>query len=80
MNTIFEALALWADAFYKSKCLCVCLYARVSVCLLLRYRSNIFSPPLPKIGCQNLLEMQNPLGKVVERSGLRFGIFGSKIV
>ena len=30
---IFKALALYADAFYKSKCLSVCPFVRVSVCL-----------------------------------------------
>ena len=29
---IFKALALWADAFYKSKCPSVCLCVCVSVC------------------------------------------------
>ena len=26
---IFKASALWADAFYKSKCLCVCVFVSV---------------------------------------------------
>ena len=30
---IFKASALWADAFYKSKCPSVCLSVRLSVCL-----------------------------------------------
>ena len=29
---IFKASALWADAFYKSKCPSVCLCVRLSVC------------------------------------------------
>ena len=28
-------------------------------------------PPLPKVGCPKCLEIQNPWGKVLERSGLR---------
>ena len=30
---IFKASALWADAFYKSKCPSVCLSVCVSVCV-----------------------------------------------
>ena len=29
----FKALALWADAFYKSKCWSVCVFVRLCVCL-----------------------------------------------
>ena len=50
------------------------------VCSLLRYRLNVFLPPLPKVGCPILLEIRNPWGKVMERSGLRFEHFGLKIV
>ena len=56
---IFKASALWADAFYKSKCPSVCL----SVCSLLRYRLNVFLPPLPEVGCPKFLEIQNQWGK-----------------
>ena len=51
-------------------CLCVC------VCSLLTF----FLPPLPEIGCPIFLEIQNPLGKVVEQSGLRFEIFSLEMV
>ena len=55
------------------------LSVRVSVCLsvysLLRYRLNIFWSPLPRVGCPIFLEIRNPWGKVVERSGLRFEHF-----
>ena len=81
---IFKALALWADAFYKLKCPSVCLSIRPSVCLslcsLLRYRLNVFLPPLPKVGCPIYLEIWNPWGKVRERSGLRFEHFCLKVV
>ena len=30
---LFKASALWADAFYKSKCPYVCLCVRLSVCV-----------------------------------------------
>ena len=32
-NTHFKASALWADAFYKSKCPSVCVFVRPCVCL-----------------------------------------------
>ena len=79
-NVIFKASALWADAFYKSNCPSVSLSVRVCVCSLLRYRLNVFLPPLPKIGCPIFLEIQNPWGKVLERSGLRLEHFCLKIV
>ena len=63
------ASALWADAFYKSK------YPS-----LLRYRLNVFLPQLPEVGCPIFLEIQNPWGKVMERSGLRFEHFCLKVV
>ena len=83
MPRLFKAWALWADAFYKSKCLSVCVSVCVfclSVCSLLRYRLNVFLPPLPKVGCPILLEIRNPWGKVLERSGLRFEHFCLQIV
>ena len=72
---VFKASALWADAFYKSKCPYVCLFVCLSLCSLLRYRLNVFLPPLPEVGCPIFLEIRNPWGKVMERSGLRFEHF-----
>ena len=76
---VFKASALWADAFYKSKCpyicLSVCLFVCLSVCSLLRYRLTVFLPPLPEVGCPIVLEIRNPWGKVIQRSGLRFEHF-----
>ena len=69
-STLFKASALWADAFYKLICPYVCLCVCLSVCSLLKYRSNVFLPLLPKV--------QNPWGKVMERSGLRFETFTNK--
>ena len=61
VDNFFKASALWADAFFKSICSCVCL----SVCpCVLRYRLNFFLPPLPEVGCPIFLEIQNPWGKV----------------
>ena len=52
---LFKASALWADAFYKSKCPSVCLSVcpcvRLCVCSLLGYRLTVFLPPLPEVGC-----------------------------
>ena len=37
VGCIFQGIgpleALWADAFYKSKCPCVCLFVRLLVCV-----------------------------------------------
>ena len=59
-----------------SVCLCVCL----SVCSLLRYRLTVFLPPLPEVGCPIFLEIRNPWGKVMERSGLTFEHFCLDVV
>ena len=60
------------------------LSVRVSVCLsvcsLLSYRFNIFLPSLPEVGCPIFLEIRNPWGKVVERSGLRLEHFCLEVV
>ena len=55
--------------------MCVSVSICLCVCLLLRYRLNIFLPPLPEIGCPNFLKIQNPWGKVMERRSLRFEKF-----
>ena len=80
ISEIFKASALWADAFYKSLCPSVCLSVRPCVCSLLRYRLNVFLPPLPIVGCPIFLEIRNPWGKVMERSGLRFKHFCCEVV
>ena len=60
-----------------SVCMCVCLcvcpfcpYMHLCICL----------PPLPEVGCPKFLEIRNPWGKVLERSGLRIEHFCLKIV
>ena len=40
----------------------------------------VFLPPLPEVGCSIFLEIRNPWGKVLERSGLRYEHFCLKIV
>ena len=52
----------------------------LSVCSLLRYRLNVFLPPLPEVGFQIFLELRNPWGKVMERSGRRFEHFCFEVV
>ena len=45
--------------------MCVCVSVCVSVCLFvhfLRYRLNVFLPPLPEVGCPKILEIRNPWG------------------
>ena len=58
-----------------SVCLCVRLFVRLSVCSLLRYHVNVVLPPLPEVWYPKFLEIRNPWGKVMERSGLRFEHF-----
>ena len=77
---LFKVSALLADDFYKSKCPSVCPCVRLTVCLLLRYHLNVLLPPLPKVGYSNFLEILNFWGKVMEKSGLRFEYFCSKMV
>ena len=36
-------------------------------------------PPLPEVGCPIFLEIQNPWGKVIKRSGLRYEHFCLKL-
>ena len=60
--------------------MCVCL----SVCLFVRHtfslRLTVFLPPLPEIKCPIFLEIRNPWGKVMERSGLTFEHFCLEVV
>ena len=57
--------------------LCVCLSVCLFVCSLLRYRLTVFLHPFPEVGC---LEIWNPWGKVMERSGLTFEHFCFEMV
>jgi hypothetical protein len=61
------------------------LSVRLSVCLSVcvftfEERLTVFLPPLPKIGCPIFLEIRNPWGKVMERSGLTFEHFCLEMV
>ena len=41
---------------------------------------SVCLPPLKKVGCPTFFEIQNPWGKVIERSGLRFEHFCFEVV
>ena len=56
------------------------LSVRLFVCSLLRYSLNVFLPPIPKVGCPIFLNIRNPWGKVMERSGLRLEHFCLEVV
>ena len=62
LNLIFKALAQRAVNWFVHMfvCLCFCLSVCLSVCSLLRYRLNVFSPPLSKVGCPKVLKIWNP--------------------
>ena len=40
----------------------------------------VFWPPPPAVGCPIFLEIQNPWGKVMERSDLTFEHFSLEVV
>ena len=61
-----------------SICRTVRLSVRLCVCSLLRYRLTVILPPLPEVGCPIFLEIRNPWGKIMERSGLTFAFYKSK--
>ena len=56
-----------------SVCPCVCLFT-------FEVPFNGLLLPLPEVGCQIFLEIWNPWGKVMERSGLTFEHFCLKMV
>ena len=61
--------------------MCVCLFVCVSVCLFtFEVSFNGLFAPLPEVGCQIFLEIRNPWGKVMERSGLTFNHFCVEVV
>ena len=68
---IFKAEALWADAFYYSKCPSVCL----SVCSLLRYRLKVFLPPIPEVRCPIIFRDSKSLGKSNGKKWSQIGTF-----
>ena len=67
-TVIFSKNRPLADSFIKSRCPSV-------LSLFAWYILRPILPPLPEVGCPNFLEIQNPWGNVLERSGLRFEHF-----
>ena len=45
-----------------------------------KYHLTVFLPTLPEVGCPIFLEIRNPWGKVMERSGLKFEHFSLEVV
>ena len=70
---------IWTFFFKLSKITAKKKVFFLSLFLLLRYRLALFLPPLPEVGCPIFLEIRNPWGKVMERSGLRYEIFCLKL-
>ena len=77
---ILEVIILFSKHHPSGPMLSISQNVRVSVCSLMRYRLNVFLPPLLKVGCSKFLEIRNPWGKVMERSGLRFEHFSLEVV
>ena len=61
-----------------SVCMCACV--RVCLSLFAWYILRPILPPLPEVKCPKFLEIRNPWGKVMERSGLRIEHFSWKVV
>ena len=63
-NNIFKASALWADAFYKSKCPYVCLFVCVSVCVFtFEVPFNGLFAPTSRSQMSNIFGDSESLGK-----------------
>ena len=75
-----EFFFFWKASLSPFVHMCVCLSVSLCVCLLLRYRLNVFLPQISEVGCPIFLEIQNPWGKIMERSGLRFEYFSLEVV
>ena len=59
--------------------MCVCVSVCVSFCVFtFEVPFKRLFAPLPEVQCPKYLEIRNPWGKVMERSGLRFENFTNK--
>ena len=75
----FKASTLWTDVFYVK--MSICLFVCVCVCVYtFKVPFKRLFAPIPEVGCPIFLEIQNPWGKVMERSGLRFKHFSLEVV
>ena len=68
----FQSIGPWGRCFLYVNfsicvfvCLCVCSCVCMCVCKFLRYRLNVFLPPLSKLGCPIFLEIWNPWGESI---------------
>ena len=62
---IFKESFLWADSFYRLKCLYVCIFVCLFFCHTFSLCLRVFLPPLPKVQGPNFLDFLNPGGKVM---------------
>ena len=62
---VFKASALWADAFYKSKCPYVCLFVCLSVCSIFRYRLMVWGTSITQQNIEDLERTQKCFAKLV---------------
>ena len=77
----FKASALWTDAFYKSIFPSLCVFVRVSVRLFpFEVPFKHLFAPTSQSRMSKMFRDSESLGKVRERSGLRYEHFGLKIV
>ena len=64
LEFFFKASALWADAFYKSKCPYICLCVCVSVCLFtFEVPFNGLFDPTSRSRMSNIFRDSKSLGK-----------------
>ena len=56
------------------------MYVYIYLSLFAWYILRPILPPLPEVGCPKSLEIWNPWGKVLERSGLRIEHFCYEVV
>ena len=60
---------------------CVCVSVCLSVCVFtFEVPLNGLFAPLPEVGCPIFLEIRNPWGKVMEKSGVTFEHFCLEVV
>ena len=75
-DTIFKESAL--GRFFHRVAMSV--HMRVCVSSFMYYILRPILPPLPEVGCPKNLEIRNPWGKLLERSGVRIEHFCLEVV
>ena len=80
-SALFKASALWANAFYKSKCPSACVSICPSVCLLtFEVPFNGLLAPTYQSWMSNIFRDSESLGKSNGRNGLTFEHFCLEVV